>query len=86
VQLWAVPAAGFSARLVFLVNCSTAVSLKRADLGRGILFISANSSITFILTISARQQASETFSSRRAHNFLLCRTGLVVQQLTGLQW
>ena len=50
VQLRAVPASGFAARLVFLVNSCATLSLNCADLSRGILFISANSSITNLHT------------------------------------
>jgi hypothetical protein len=42
--------AGFAARLVFLVNSCATLSLNCADLSRGILFISANSSITNLHT------------------------------------
>jgi hypothetical protein len=46
VEFGTVPAAGFPARLVFLVNCCATVGLKCADLSRGILFISADTSVT----------------------------------------
>jgi hypothetical protein len=48
MQLGPIPAAGFAAGLVFFVNYFATVSLKRCDLGRGILFIGRDAGVTYL--------------------------------------